>query len=223
MGLWYTPTPVPYRPHRATWRQPLHLHLAPLWDALVPRLGALRGRVLDVGCGQRPYRALLGEAVESYVGLDREGTLPAPDVVGDAEGLPFPDGAFDAAVSFQVLEHVPSPWRAVEELSRVVKPCGTVLFTVPGVWPAHELPHDYWRFTEEGLRALGLRAGLGSLEVVPLGGLWATLGQMANLELDRRRPTRCLVPLVNLAARALEPTASHTLVLNWLVTGERRA
>jgi SAM-dependent methyltransferase len=223
MGLWYTPTPVPYRPHRATWRQPLHLHLAPLWDALVPRLGALQGRVLDVGCGQRPYRALLGPGVTRYVGLDREGTEPPPEVLGDAQALPFPDGAFDAAVSFQVLEHVPEPWRAVEELVRVVKPCGTVLFTVPGVWPAHELPNDFWRFTEPGLRHLAARAGLTRLEVVPLGGLWSALGQLANLELDRSLLGRALVPMVNLAARALEPTAAHTLVLNWLLQGERPA
>ena len=222
MGIVYRPNPVPYRPHRASWRQPLHLHLAPLWDALARELALLRGRVVDVGCGHKPYRAMLGPGVTEYVGVDRAGPHAAPDVVGDASRLPFDDASFDAGVSFQVYEHVRDPRACLRELARVVKPGGTVLFTVPGVWPAHEVPHDHWRFTRDGLVALLADAELVEGEVTALGGLWSALGQMANLELDKRWWARGLIPWVNLGARALGPTAREELVLNWLAVAKRR-
>ncbi len=221
MTLWYAPNPVPYRPHPATWRQPLHLHLAPMWRELSRVLPTLRGRVLDVGCGTKPYRGLFGPAVTGYVGLDREGPNAAPDVVGDAHALPFEDASFDAAVSFQVLEHVERPVECLREMARVVRAGGDVVVTVPGVWPDHEVPHDYWRFTRYGLEAAARAAGLELVELVPLGGLWSTLGQMACLELDRSAPGRALVPLVNLAARALDRTARERLVMNWLAHARR--
>ena len=221
MGIVYRPNPVPYLPHRATWRQPLHLHLAPLWDALSDELPKLRGRVVDVGCGHKPYRPMLSAAVTEYVGVDRAGPHATPDVAGDASSLPFPDEHFDAGVSFQVFEHVSDPRACLAEFARVVKPGGTVLFTVPGVWPAHEVPHDHWRFTRNGLEALLLGAGLRDIALTPLGGLWSTLGQMANLELDKRWWARGLIPWVNLGARALDPTAREELVLNWLAVARR--
>lgn len=224
MRFWYVPSPVPYRPHPASWRQPLHLHLAPLWAALRRVLPTLRGRVLDVGCGDKPYRALLPASVTAYVGVDRQrghGAPAGPDVLADAHALPFADGAFDAVVSFQVFEHLADPARALAECTRVLRPGGDLVLTVPGVWPAHELPHDYWRFTRYGLETLTAGAGLTLVELTPLGGFWSTLGQMACLELDRSIPGRALVPLVNLAARALDGTAREHLVMNWLLHARR--
>jgi len=221
MSLWYEPNPVPYRPHPASWRQPLHLHLAPLWAALGRVLPTLRGRVVDVGCGAKPYRGLLHPAVTDYVGVDRPGPHASPDVEADAHALPFPDGSFDAGVSFQVFEHVERPAQCVAELARVVRPGGDVVFTVPGVWPAHEVPHDHWRFTRYGLEAVVRGAGLTLVELAPLGALWSTLGQMACLELDRSRLGRAVIPLVNLGARALDRTAREELVMNWLVHARR--
>ncbi len=221
MKLWYAPNPVPYRPHPATWRQPLHLHLAPMWKALARVLPTLSGRVLDVGCGSKPYRDLFGSEVTEYVGLDREGPGATPDVIGDAHALPFEDARFDAVVSFQVLEHVERPVECLREIARVVVPGGDVVFTVPGVWPDHEVPHDHWRFTRYGLEGAVRAAGLERVELVPLGGLWSTLGQMACLELDRSLAGRALIPIVNLAARALDPTAREQLVMNWLVRARR--
>lgn len=221
MRLWYEPNPVPYRPHPATWRQPLHLHLAPLWAALARVLPGLRGRVVDVGCGQKPYRGLFHPSVTEYVGVDRASPGAAPDVVADAHALPFADGAFDAGVSFQVFEHLESPARCLAELARVVRPGGDLVLTVPGVWPAHEVPHDYWRFTRYGLEALARNAGLEVVELTPLGELWSTLGQMACLELDRSRLGRALIPLVNLGARRLDAAARERLVMNWLLHARR--
>ena len=223
MGLIFQGSPVPYRPHLPSWRQPLYLHLAPLWRALRRELERLEGRVLDVGSGGSPYRSLLGPKVTGYVALDRPGTDPAPDVIGDAQQLPFADASFDAVFSTQVFEHVPSPDAAVSEAARVLRPGGRFLLAVPGVWPTHESPHDYWRFTRHGLARLFDAHGLDLDGLEALGGLWSTVGQMANLELSRHALMREAVPLVNLVALALDQLGPREdLVMNWMATGVRR-
>jgi len=215
-------SPEPFRPHLPTWRQPLYLHLRPLWLALEAALGTCQGRVIDIGCGLQPYRALLGPGVTEYVGVDREHELTNPTVVGSAEALPFPDESFDVALSTQVLEHVPEPYRALGEAVRVLKKGGRLILTVPGVWPTHEAPHDFWRFTRHGLMRLLDEHGIEYSELKALGLLWATLGQMTNLELQRRGPLRELIPLVNLVCGSLDRSRTgEDLVMNWFVDGVR--
>lgn len=224
VSLLYRPTPVPFTPHDPSWRQPLHLHFRPLYRALSRALGELEGRVLDVGCGMQPYRALLGPRVTEYVGVDREGPLSKPTVVGTADALPFEAATFDGVMSTQVFEHLREPDTALRESARVLKRRGRIVLTVPGVWPTHEAPHDYWRFTRHGLEQSFERAGFEDVRIQVLGGLWATVGQMINLELQRARYARELVPLVNLAAGFLDRRGPRheDLALAWLVTGTRR-
>ncbi|MDX2054576.1 MAG: class I SAM-dependent methyltransferase [Polyangiaceae bacterium] len=220
MPLLFLPTPNPYRPHLPTWRQPLHLHLAPVWLKLEATLKTCRGRVLDVGCGLQPYRAFLDVAQTEYIGLDREGPLSRPTLVGNAEAIPLPDSSVDVVLSTQVLEHLPEPALALKEALRVLRPGGRLILSVPGVWPAHETPHDYWRFTRDGVVHLMRSHGVDFDEVVGLGKFWATLGQMANLALYRSVLLREFVPLVNLVCRGMDRLASREeLAMVWFVDG----
>ena len=219
----FIPTPSPYRPHDPTWRQPLYLHLHPLWQGLRERLATCEGRVLDIGCGLQPYRPLLGPSVTEYVGVDRPGPLANPSVVGTAEELPFKDDAFDVVLSTQVFEHVEDPARALREAARVLRPEGRLILTVPGVWPTHEAPHDYWRFTRYGLLHLLETHQLVVDELLELGGLWSTVGQMINLELQRFFALRHAVPLVNVLCACLDRLKKRQdLVMNWLVDAHRK-
>lgn len=219
MALLFEPSPIPFVPHQPNWRQPLYLHYKPLLRVLKQKLSVLRGRVLDVGCGMQPYRALLTQGQCEYVGLDREGPLSKPDVVGTAEALPFENAVFDHVLSTQVLEHVVDPLSALKECARVLKPRGTIVFTVPGVWPAHEVPYDYWRFTRYGVTALLERAGFAEITIEAAGGFWASVGQLMNLELQRGVILRDLVPLVNLGADWLDRrNTSEELALAWIAT-----
>ena len=223
VSILYVPTPVPFTPHDPSWRQPLHLHFRPLWRALTRALGALDGRVLDIGCGMQPYRVLLGPRVTEYVGVDRAGPLSNPTVVADADALPFESATFDGVMSTQVFEHLRDPEAGLRESARVLRPGGRIVLTVPGVWPTHEAPHDYWRFTRHGLERSLATAGFTDVHIEVLGGLWSTVGQMINLELQRARYARELVPLVNLAASFLDRRAPthEDLALAWLATGVR--
>ena len=223
MSFLYRPTPNPYRPHLPSIRQPLYLHLRPLWLGLEKALATFSGRVLDIGCGLQPYRPMLGPNVTEYVGVDRPGELSNPTVIGTAESLPFENESFDAVLSTQVYEHVPDPGRCVAEAVRVLKPGGRIVLTVPGVWPTHEAPYDYWRFTRHGLKHLLAEKGIDCPEPEAHGRLWATVGQMANLELSRISLLRQLVPIVNLVFGALDKRSiREDLVMNWFVDGTRK-
>ena len=138
----------------------------------------LRGRLLDVGCGSKPYTDVL-TAAESYVGLDTAATmhgLERVDVVWTALALPFHGCSFDSVLCTEVLEHTPEPLTALQEICRVTKPGGLLLLTVPMSEQLHEEPADYYRFTHYGARYLLIKAGFRVLEVHDRGGPWLELG-----------------------------------------------
>lgn len=139
------------------------------------------GRLLDVGCGKKPYRQVLGDGVEQWIGLDvptAASGRPSADVFGSALEMPFGSAAFDVVLSTQVLEHVPTPATLILEASRVLKPGGHLILTAPQTNPLHEEPHDYFRFTSHGLQFLVKNAGFDVVQLRPLGGAIATVGQL---------------------------------------------
>lgn len=127
-------------------------------------------RVLDVGCGDRPYEALL-QGADEIVGFDVPGN-PHVDLHGSIDAIPVADASFDVVLCLQVLEHVPDPDAAVRELRRVVKDGGRVLLSTHGVYPFHPNPDDLWRWTHTGLERLFQQtAGGRPLGCGPVPGL----------------------------------------------------
>lgn len=116
---------------------------------------SLKGRILDFGCGSKPYRSLFTKASE-YVGVDIENEghnhdTEDVDFYYDGVTLPFEKEMFDSILCSEVLEHVPDIDTILNELNRVLVFGGKLLITVPFVWPEHELPFDFRRFTVNGL------------------------------------------------------------------------
>lgn len=144
-----------------------------------------RGRLLDVGCGDKPYEVLFLPHVEAYVGVEHDatwaGTVSArhgkADVVYAGDRLPFDDASFQTVLSNQVLEHVPDPAHLCREMARVLAPGGRLLVTVPFSYRLHALPHDYHRFTPAALEGYCRAVGLVVERIDPRGGIWAVIGQ----------------------------------------------
>jgi len=154
----------------------------------------LTGRLLDLGCGSKPYQDIFGARVHSWIGLDLETKVSAADVLGSALRLPFGDGSFDSVLSTQVLEHVAQPEIVLRETYRVLRLGGHLVLTTPQTNPLHEEPNDFFRFTCHGLRFLAERAGFTVLAVKPLGGAIATVGQMVLWHLNWLRRTPLIGP-----------------------------
>ncbi|MDD8017205.1 MAG: class I SAM-dependent methyltransferase [Bacteroidota bacterium] len=114
----------------------------------------LQGKLLDVGCGTKPYEQYL--SVTQYVGLEidteRSRTTSKADVFYDGNKFPFGRDEFDSLIANEVFEHVFNPEEFLTEVNRVLKLGGKLLVTVPFVWDEHEQPHDYARYTSFGLQ-----------------------------------------------------------------------
>ena len=168
-------------------------------------------RVLDVGCGPKPYYPFFAERASEYVGVDVVEN-PVAELRGSVESLPVEDGSFDLVLCTQVLEHCDDPAQAVRELRRVTAPGGRVLASTHGVQWYHPSPVDYWRWTHEGLRRLfATNADWSELEVEPSGGTAACLAMLLGAYTEvafRRAHAKALargpVWLLNRTAAALD-------------------
>ena len=158
----------------------------------------LRGRCLDVGCGDQPYRPLLLHPpfqICELLGLDRAGQRcqhTPPDLVWHNGTIPLPDESIDSALCTEVLEHCPDPCNLLIEVHRVLKPGSSLLLTIPFLWPLHEVPHDWCRYTPFALQQLLEAAGFRVEDLRPLGGYDHSLAQMLALWVRRRPMNRWL-------------------------------
>ncbi len=163
---------------RSSFLHPRHLaqrELRRLVSAEAPRL---RGSLLDVGCGQKPYIDAFSEAVP-YIGMDVPSTmhgLSHVDVVGRAIALPFRDACFDSILCTEVLEHIPQPMTALLEMARVARPGAFLLLTVPLSEQLHEEPLDFYRFTKHGLLYILRNTPWRVVTLSDRGGTWLELG-----------------------------------------------
>lgn len=106
-------------------------------------------KVLDVGSGGSSYARFFPNRLTVDIDPDRK-----PDVVADAHNLPFKVGEFEIVLSTEMLEHVKDPFRVEREFWRILSPGGLLILSTRFVFPLHDTPHDYWRFTKYGLREL---------------------------------------------------------------------
>ncbi len=110
------------------------------------------GKGLNIGAGHTSFGSqILNMEMEDGPGID---------ITGSVLDLPLADGTLDLVISQEVLEHVPDPFLAVQEICRVLKPGGKAYIQIPFMIGYHPCPDDYWRFTASGLRQLAENAGL---------------------------------------------------------------
>src|SRR5581483_10532785 len=169
----------PGRPRREpTRRSPTYAVRAPLATWLRAEAEASQGmRVLDVGCGDKPYYPFFADRASEYVGVDAN--HPDADLHAPVESLPVEDASFDLVLCTQVLEHADDPAQVVRELRRVVAPGGRVLTSTHGVQWYHPSPNDHWRWTHTGLRLLFERNGdWSSLSIEPATGTGSTIAML---------------------------------------------
>lgn len=199
---------------------PLH----PQW--LVPQgqvpdgLSKVDGVLLDIGAADRWIAQHLPAGVH-YIALDYPTTGrnlygATPDVYADGAVLPIADGVIDVVTCFEVLEHVRSPDAVLHEIARVLCPGGVAYLSMPFVYPMHDVPHDYQRWTEYGWRRSANDAGLVCSSLEPSSNGIEAAGALACLALagplERARHWQqwlalpvlaLLIPVINLTAWCL--------------------
>ena len=139
------------------------------------------GNVIDVGCGDMPYKNALPKMVKEYDTIDVERRVPDVKYIGDIHNMnALLDGHYDTAFCLEVLEHVQNPFLALGEINRILKKKGYLILSAPHLSRLHEEPHDYFRYTKHGLRLMLERTGFTILSITPGGGLFCFLGHQIS-------------------------------------------
>ena len=165
------------------------------------------GDFVDLGCGSTPFWYAVVGQVARYDGVDLWPRSEKVTFVGDVQALGMVrDASYDSAICIEVLEHVPEPAHAVASIARILKPGGVVVISVPHLSRLHDLPHDYYRYTEYGLRYLLQKAGLEVVSIQAKGGLLTFLAHQVSTVLI-------------VVAWSLPPIKDLLLALNkWVLT-----
>jgi len=155
-------------PHRASYaevdgRDRWEVRVVNRWvSATLPSLCATapRGAVLDVGCGEQPFRPVVEANRRDYVGMDvvqnAGGTVT---VFGDLEHVDPSDVRYPIVLCTEVLEHVADIALSFRGLRRLTLDGGFVAMTVPFLFPVHMEPYDFRRLTEQGVARLAADHG----------------------------------------------------------------
>lgn len=151
-----------------------------LYTYILKYSSQIDGRILDFGCGSKPYRKFFN--VSEYVGLDIEGGghvgNKSVDVFYDGNHIPFEDSYFDNVFSSETLEHVFNIDQVLDEINRVIKKNGLFLFSIPFVWDEHEQPYDCARYTSFGIKSLLAQHGFDLVSIDKSGSYVDTIFQM---------------------------------------------
>ena len=140
-------------------------------------------RVLDAGSGDSPYRDLFTHTNYSstdFIKVDKNYTNPS--FICDLSNIPISDSYYNYIIFTQVMEHIIEPKFVLSELFRVLKPGGKLIYTGPLFYKEHEIPYDYYRYTQYGLRYLFEQAGFIIERLDWLEGYFGTLGYQYDRE-----------------------------------------
>jgi SAM-dependent methyltransferase len=141
---------------------PLHLHHRALARyvnrhalQVLDFVGGDGVRILDVGCGDMPYRAAFERDTRCarYDGADipTSQTKATIAVDPDAQTIAAPSESYDLIVSFQALEHTSGPMALLRECWRVLRRGGVLFLTLPFIFEHHGVPRDFRRWSHEGI------------------------------------------------------------------------
>lgn len=157
--------------------------VAEFYSVVIPRWA--RGELGDFGCGKAPLYAFYRNYCSSVTLADWPNSLhenPLLDVVVDLNRplIQFESSSFDTVILSDVLEHIFEPRQLLTEISRILRPGGHVILNVPFIYPLHETPHDYYRFTNYTLEKFAAEAGLVVVSIDGLGGWIEVLGDLLS-------------------------------------------
>ncbi|MEO5591970.1 MAG: class I SAM-dependent methyltransferase [Chitinophagaceae bacterium] len=177
-----------------------------------------KGKLLDIGCGNKPYFSFFKELVTGYTGCDIiQSSDNVVDLLCPADDLRFENDYFDTVFSTQVIEHVANHQEMLKEACRVLKKDGFAIFTAPFCWELHEEPYDFFRFTKYGLADIFEKNGLEIIKIKSNGGKWAALFQIAlNTLYSTRRFNTFRSRLIKLLFIRLKFVVLYNKFVIWL-------
>jgi len=143
----------------------------------------LKGHLIDLGCGEAPFKKYFLQYVDKYTGVDWSNSFhnSGADVVSDLNiGINLEDEVADSVISLSVMEHLCEPQVFLNESYRILKGGGEMVLQVPWQWWIHEAPHDYFRYTPYALKYMFEKAGFEDIQIEAQNGFFTTWIVKAN-------------------------------------------
>jgi len=147
----------------------------------------IKGKCLDIGSGNSPYKKYIINNIDEYITVDKGDvhkhmfqTSKEKFVDADIKNLPFESDSIDTVILTQVLEHIDEPFKALNEVKRVLKKDGILILSVPFIYHAHATPYDYFRYSEHGLKKICEEYDFEILEFHHQGYVGTTLISILN-------------------------------------------
>jgi SAM-dependent methyltransferase len=147
-------------------------HIQPVLQEIIK---SAHGNLIDIGCGEKPFYEYIHHKVDRYVGLDHPETPHSKrgiDVLSTAYSIPFDHNTFDIALLTQVIEHLEEPKNALLEINRILKDDGLLILAWPFLYPIHEAPRDFFRYTFYGMKFLAGETNFEVQKLVAPSGFW---------------------------------------------------
>lgn len=197
--------------------QPHYLIRNRLLEAITSLAGQLKGRMMDFGCGQKPYYSLFN--VDQYIGVDFENpghshANEAIDVFYDGKTIPFEREYFDSIFSSEVFEHIFNLPDILKELNRVLKVDGLMLITCPFSFCEHEVPNDFARYTSFAIKHLLQQNGFEIVQQVKTGNSIEAISQLQLTYIHQHiTPVVRKVPVVRSVFRFVTYTSINITAL----------
>ena len=165
-----------------------------LQKAIDKNIDLFAGNLLDLGCGEMPYRQYLldkNKKITRYIGVDIDNSRyhqsVRPDLYWDGRKINMTDFSVDTVLATELFEHVENLDEILREIHRVLTTGGIVFFSVRFIWPLHETPNDQYRYTPYSLKNALEKAGFKGIEIIAHGGYNAALAQMLCIWIRNRR------------------------------------
>ncbi len=181
------------------------------------------GDVIDIGGKKEKKRGNFRPPLTQvkswqYVNIDK---TTSPDYCCNAENIPVADASFDTALLCEVIEHLERPVAVLREALRVLKTNGTLIISIPFLFPLHADPHDYQRWTERKIRSVLQEVGFSEIHIATMGGVGAVIQDLLLVCFNKVRISflkslgfialKATAPFFNILERAFEfPDAGIT-------------
>jgi SAM-dependent methyltransferase len=165
-----------------------------LYSDLKQILPTIEGRILDVGCGDKPYQVWLNLEKVEHIGLDVYPGSQVDIVIKSDESWSMETSSFDAILCTQVLEHTAKLDNILLEISRVLRVGGVAIIAVPFIYNQHGTD-DYRRLSIYGMKNL-LENQYEIIDIKTQGGLGSTIGILLlnwiEMQMNLYKSTRLL-------------------------------
>ncbi|MBN8865135.1 MAG: methyltransferase domain-containing protein [Sphingobacteriales bacterium] len=180
----------------------------------------LHGRLMDFGCGSKPYRSLFTN-ISEYIGVDYDSpghphTNEDIDIYYDGKTLPFPDNHFDSIFTTEVFEHIFNLADILKELNRVLRPGGKILITCPFAICEHEVPNDFARYTSFAMEDMLEKNNFTVTHLGKTGNAIETIWQIRITHWHQHiLPIFRKIPVVRSGMRLLVYTGMNCMAAFW--------